>query len=138
MYIDDVNEIFDESCDPVDFQNDPLSHFLYADDLILISQSHQGLQNCLNKVHEFASSKNLTISINKSKCMVFNQTGKFEKLRFTVNGRILETVNSFSYLGFDVKCSGTVKHEINILNDKAKKAKIVIIPFTSRFQLKLL
>ena len=135
MYIDDVNEIFDESCDPVDFQNDPLSHFLYADDLILISQSHQGLQNCLNKVHEFASSKNLTISINKSKCMVFNQTGKFEKWGFTVNGRILETVNSFSYLGFDVKCSGTVKHAMNILNDKAKKALIPLMNAIVRFKI---
>ena len=135
MYIDDINEIFDKSCDPVDFHNEPLSHFLYADDLILISESREGLQNCLDKVHEFASSKNLTISIKKSKCMIFNQTGKLEKHVFTVNGRTLETVNSFCYLGFDVKCSGTVKHAMNVLNDKAKKALMPLMNAIVRFKI---
>ena len=122
LYIDDIKDIFDESCNPVEFHDGLLSHFLYADDLVLISHSREGLQNCLNKVHEFSAGKNLTISIKKSKCMIFNQTGRLEKRIFTVNGRPLETVDSFCYLGFDVKCSGTVKHAMNILNDKAKKA----------------
>ena len=135
LYIDDMNEIFDESCDPVEFQNDLLSHFLYADDLVLISQSRDGLQNCLNKVHEFASSKNLTISIKKSKCMVFNQTGRLEKRIFTVNGSTLETVNSFCYLGFDVKCSGTVNHAMNVLNGKAKKALRPLMNAIVRFKI---
>ena len=89
LYIDDINKIFDESCYPVELQNEFLNHFLYADDLVLISQSKEGLQNCLNKVHEFSTNKNLTISIKKSKCMIFNQMGRLEKCIFTVNGKIL-------------------------------------------------
>ena len=36
-FIDDIRYIFDESCDPVRCLTDPLSHLLYADDLIMMS-----------------------------------------------------------------------------------------------------
>ena len=135
LYIDDINEIFDASCDAVAFQNDFLNHFLYADDLVLISQSNDGLQSCLDKVHEYATKKNLTINIAKSKCMVFNQTGKLEKHNFTINYELLENVNSFCYLGFDVKSSGTVKHAMSILNDKAKKALRPLMTAIAQFKI---
>ena len=135
LYIDDINEIFDASCDAVAFQDDFLNHFLYADDLVLISQSNDGLQSCLNKVHEYASIKNLTINIAKSKCMVFNQTGKLEKYNFTINYESLEVVSSFCYLGFDVKSSGTVKHAMSILNDKAKKALRPLMTAIAQFKI---
>lgn len=67
--------------------------------------------------------------------MIFNQTGRLEKYEFTVDSRPLETVNSFCYLGFDVKCSGTVKHAMNILNDKAKKALRPLMTAIMRFQI---
>ena len=135
LYIDDIKDAFDESCYPIHFQDDFLNHFLYADDLVLISQSREGLQKCLNKVHDFASDKNLTINIKKSKCVVFNQTGRLEKYIFTVNGRPLETVDSFCYLGFNVKCSGIVKHAMNVLNDKAKKALRPLMNAIVRFKI---
>ena len=71
LYIDDIDEIFDESCQPVDIQNESLNHFLYAGDLVIVSQSREGLQNSLERVHKFAVSKNLKINISKSKCMVY-------------------------------------------------------------------
>ena len=74
LYIDDIDEIFDESCQPVDIQNESLNHFLYADDLVIVSQSREGLQNSLDRVHTFAVSKDLKINISKSRFMVFNQS----------------------------------------------------------------
>ena len=53
LYIDDIRYIFDESCDPVHEFDAPLSHLLYADDLVLISTSHQGLNKCLDKLSEY-------------------------------------------------------------------------------------
>ena len=122
LYIDDIDEIFDSSCSPVEFQNENLNHFLYADDLVLLSVSKEGLQNCLNRVQQFAKNKRLTVSVKKSKTMVFNQAGKMIHNPFIIDDKPLEQVQSFCYLGFDVKCSGTVKHAMNVLCDKAKKA----------------
>ena len=47
----------------------------------------------------------------------------------------LESVNSFFYLGFDVKPSGTVKHAMNTLNDKAKKALRPLMCAITRFNI---
>ena len=122
LYIDDIKDIFDEHCDPVTLSDVKINHFLYADDLVLLSQSRTGLQTCLDKVHEFSTAKHLTISIKKSKTLIFNYTGRFIKQNFTVGGISLEAVQSFCYLGFEVKASGTVKHASRILYDKANKA----------------
>ena len=77
LYIDDIDEFFDDTCDPVIIQHEEINHFLYADDLVMLSQSKQGLQKCIDKACEFSESKHLTISVKKSKTMIFNTPGKF-------------------------------------------------------------
>ena len=64
LYIDDIDNIFDDTCDPVTIHNEKINHFLYADDLVMLSQSKEGLQKCIDKAFEFSESKHLTISIN--------------------------------------------------------------------------
>ena len=39
IFIDDIKDIFDDSCDPVNLFDVPLTHLLYADDLILMARS---------------------------------------------------------------------------------------------------
>ena len=135
LYIDDIEDMFDEDCEPVCIQNERISHFLYADDLVLLSHSSGGLQRCLDRLAGFSKDKQLTINTDKSKTMVFNQTGKFFKTNFTVDGKKLEPVQTFCYLGFDLKSSGAVKHAMNILNDKAKKALQPLLCTIARFNL---
>ena len=122
LYIDDIKHIFDDQCDPIEFQGIHLSHFLYADDLVIISSTAEGLQKSLDNLHNYSKKKSLSISIKKSKTMIFNLTGKLIKKYFTVNEKPLEPVHSFCYLGFDFKASGSVKHAAYILHDKANKA----------------
>ena len=135
LYIDDVMNIFDEQCDPVPVLDTFLSHFLYADDLVLLSQSRAGLQRCLDKLHQFSSKKRLSVSIDKSKTIVFNPTGKLKKDCLTLNRTNLEPVQKFCYLGFEVKASGTVKHAIDTLHDKANKAMRPLLSAISRFNI---
>ena len=133
LYIDDIKYIFDEQCDPVPLLDIDISHFLYADDLVLLSQSKAGLQRCLDKLYLFSQKKHLSVSIDKSKSIIFNTAGKFVKENFTLNGVLLESVQSFCYLGFEVKASGTVTHALNTLYDKANKAMRPLLCATSRF-----
>ena len=69
LFIDDIKNIFDESCDPVQALNTPLSHLLYADDLVLISTSQQGLSNCLDKLSEFCITWQLEVNQKKAKLL---------------------------------------------------------------------
>ena len=115
LYIDDIKDIFDDQCDPVTITDTKISHFLYADDLVLVSLSPEGLQRSLDKVSEYSIRKSLTISIQKSKSMIFNVAGRLIDTKFTINGEALEPVKSFCYLGFEVVASGVVTHAMNIL-----------------------
>ena len=60
--------------------------------------------------------------MKKSKSMVFNESGKFIRDTFQLGEEIMEPVQEFCYLGVAIKCSGTVKHASNVLNDKGNKA----------------
>ena len=135
LYIDDIKNIFDITCDPINFQENELYHFLYADDLVLLSNSPEGLQNSLDKLAHYAESKGLTISIKKSKTMIFNILGRVIQKVFNINGEPLEPVNTFCYLGFEVCPSGTVKHAMNSLRNKAGKALRPLMNVIAKFDL---
>jgi hypothetical protein len=135
LYIDDIEYIFDDECDPISIQKEKRNHFLYADDLVILSQSKEGLQRGIDKACDFAKRKHLTISVKKSKTMIFNQSGRFIQDSFKLNEETLEPVQSFCYLGFDIKCSGTVKHAMNVLNDKANKALRPLLGAIARFKI---
>ena len=112
-----------------------VSHFLYADDLVLVSKSEDGLQKSLDNLHIFANSKHLAVSVKKSKTVIFNKGGKLIDRRFSINGQYLENVIDFCYLGFNVKASGIVSHAMNILYDKANKAMRPLVSCIFRFKI---
>jgi hypothetical protein len=49
-FVNDLHDIFDESCGPLKLEN---THLTFADDLVIFSNSHKGLQNALNKLQKF-------------------------------------------------------------------------------------
>ena len=135
LYIEDVKYIFDDQCEPIDLQNEKIHHFLYADDLVLVSHSAEGLQRSLNRLSGYAKHKYLTINTQKSNTMIFILPGRHIKKQFNIEDKALESVNTFCYLGFDVKSSGTVKHAMNTLNEKAKKALRPLMCAVARFNI---
>ena len=44
IYIDDMKNIFTRDCDPVDLDGTLINHLLYADDLIAMSSTSEGLK----------------------------------------------------------------------------------------------
>ena len=132
-----MKNIFGKNTEPITLQNKKISHFLYADDLVLVSESAKGLQSCLDSLSAYAEKKSLTISIKKSKTMIFNPAGQHIKKQFYISENKLEPVRTFCYLGFEMKPSGTVKHAMNTLNDKANKALRPLLRAIANFQLPL-
>ena len=54
IFINDLNEIFDKTFrQPAKIQNLTLNNLLYDDDLILVSETSSGLQNCLDRLQEY-------------------------------------------------------------------------------------
>ena len=53
-----------------------LSCLLYADDLVLLSHSQQGLQNSLDKLSTFCEQWKMQVNLKKTKIMVFQKKCK--------------------------------------------------------------
>ena len=94
-----------------------------ADDIVLLSESAQGLQNLLNKLKICCDKWNLQVNINKSKVMIFNKFWKISKgHNFSYDGNTVSLVNEYKYLGIIFKPSGSFTEAINQLAKKASKA----------------
>jgi hypothetical protein len=85
----------------------PLSCLLYADDIILLSSSAEGLQASLEKLSKYCSQWNLKINYDKTKCLIFNTNGRLLNSKFTINNKVLENVRHYRYLGVTFSASGS-------------------------------
>ena len=65
-FINDIHDIFDNSCDPVTLVDSKIPSLSFADDLVLLSSSHSGLQNALNKLEQYCYDWQLTVNIKKN------------------------------------------------------------------------
>ena len=136
LYVDDMKFIFDDKCDPVTLLMKPLSHLLYADDLLLLSTSESGLKTCLSKLESYCNMWQLEINIKKCKVVIFNSAGR--RLcgpQFLFQGKIMELAQSYCYLGLELTCGGTFKAARNNLIDKAKKAMFPLRSLIAQFKL---
>jgi hypothetical protein len=59
-FINDVHDIFDQSCDPLKLDHTLVSSLSFADDLVICSESHKGLQNALYKLQQYCFDWQLT------------------------------------------------------------------------------
>ena len=100
-----------------------LSCLLWADDLVLLSTSPNGLQNAINKTHEFYSDHELQMNTKKTKVLVFNLRGiKLTDHTFFAGGCPLEIVDNYQYLGIKLRPSGTFQFAVGDLFDKTNRA----------------
>lgn len=78
---------------------------LYADDIVIFSDTADGLQNGLDSLQEYCNKWKL--KIQKTKVVVFRKSNILPyNLRFALNGEELETVKSLSYLGIVFSSGG--------------------------------
>jgi pimeloyl-ACP methyl ester carboxylesterase len=55
MFLNDLPGIFNEEDSPAELGDIKFQCLLYADDLVLISETEEGLQSAVSKLHEFCS-----------------------------------------------------------------------------------
>jgi hypothetical protein len=51
-FINDIHDIFDQSCDSIKLDHTLVSSLSFSDDLVIFSESHKGLQNALYKLQK--------------------------------------------------------------------------------------
>ena len=123
IYLADICNIFNDDCAPVKLHDIKLNCLLYADDMILLSESATGLQTCLSKLSEYFDKWKLKVNIDKTKIVIFNKGGcKIKRFKFMYKENIVEIVNSYQYLGLVFNSNGNFNQAVNVLHDKGRKA----------------
>jgi hypothetical protein len=121
-----INSIVDDlekaNTDPVIVGDVQVNSLLYADNIILLSSTQEGLQNSLNVISNFCSSWKLDVNQEKSKTMIFNSNGKTYMNSFNLKEKHLETVKSYCYLGVTIKYTDNLSISSKLLIEKGRKA----------------
>ena len=89
-----------------------LNCLLYADDLVLISNSTKGFQNALTILSQFCEDWLLNVNAKKTKILIFQKKYRkstYEKQHFFINGNKIEIVNNYTYLGINVSSNGNFR-----------------------------
>ena len=100
IFINDIGKTLLADDAPILYHS-KVNHLLYADDLVLMSTTEEGLQRNIDKLQDFCTKWGLTINTNKSKVMTFSKTGRMvkDKFRFVIGKDDIEYVNQYKYLG---------------------------------------
>ena len=79
----------------------------YADDTTLIAEIEEELKNLLMKVKEESEKAGLNLNIQKTKIMVSGPIASWQ-----IDGKTVETVTHFIFLGSKISADGDCSHEI--------------------------
>ena len=75
LYVNDLPFCFSRNHDPVAIGKYMTNVLRYADDLVLMSASKEGLQKCLDDLNIYCKKWKLKVNTDKTKILIFNNAG---------------------------------------------------------------
>ena len=100
-----------------------LNCLLYADHLLLISTSAEGLQQSLDRLSKYCQDWLLKINPTKTKVIVFQKKSRksaIDKHNFMVSNENIEIVNNYTYLRVKVSANGNFTNHKENLTEKTE------------------
>ena len=84
-----------------------INNLWYADDTTLMAESEEELMSLLMKLKEESDKAGLKLNILKTKIMAFSPISSWQ-----IDGKTMETVINFIFLGSKITADGDCSHEI--------------------------
>ena len=106
----------------------------YADDTAIISESADGLQHALNEFYTYCNQWKLTVSVYKTKVIVFSK-GLTPKKKFYFHDKVIESVKEYKYLGILFSRSGSFCKAKKHLYEQVQKAMYGVIRKIRQFRM---
>ena len=122
MYINDLEQILIDNHCGIDFGQYKMTLLLYADDVILLSDSSTGLQNALDVMQNHSNRWKLKINVTKSKILVFKKGRRRANERWIYGNAEIQQTNSIPYLGIVFTRGGTMTTAQKTLSEQTLKA----------------
>ena len=124
LFLNDIEEtMMLNSFSGIEMYMFKLFMLLYADDIILFSETADGLQRGFDILADYCNIWKLKVNVNKTKVMVFRKGGMLPKnLHFYYNNEGIEIVKQFSYLGVVFTPGGSFHEAQASLAGQSRKA----------------
>jgi len=96
---------------------------MYTDDMVIISETSEGLQNMLDSLSKYTGKWDLTVNNNKTKVVAeFSDTMHMVAFVKTNFEHVITVVDEFNYLGILLNCNGNFRKLQKRTADQCKKA----------------
>ena len=120
IYIDDLIQNLRSSNIGCSIFGEYCGVFVFADDIVLLSASRNGLQTMVDICQEFVGAKNLKFGTDlnhvksKTKCIIFGKKSPTPVKNISLNGNILPWVNEIKHLGNTLQANNSMGLDINL------------------------
>ena len=125
IYINGLAQALDQSAAPgLTLLDTEVKCLLFADDLVLLSPTKEGLQQHLDLLNNFCQSWALSVNPKKTKIMIFQKRPNRQDQHhsFKLNHMPLEHTRDYTYLGINISNTGNFKKAVKDLREKARRA----------------
>jgi hypothetical protein len=121
-FLTDLHKYLSHECGVL-VSNQIISYILFADDLILCSETPEGLQKLIDGLYNYCNKWHLILSLTKTKVMIFNSM-KRQNHKFLFGNQEIDTVTEYKYVGtiFSSATKDPFKLNISHLIEKARNA----------------
>jgi exonuclease III len=108
IFINDLpDEVITQETNPPQLKSKPAGCLMYADDLVLLSESKTGLQTSLQNLANYCDKWGLTVNTKKTKVIIFGPCKNPSPHTFWLANKQIEVVNEYKYLGIVFKSNGS-------------------------------
>ena len=124
FFVNDLeNGMLNEDEDGIPIFNLFIRLLMYADDMVIVNKTIEGLQVGLNNLHSYCTKWGITVNTRKTKIVVFRKGGRISKACSWHYGETpLEVVSIFKYLGLFISAGGSFSHHVKETVNSAKRA----------------
>lgn len=126
LFVNDIysylkNERETPSLNGIDIDQICFFILMFADDMVLFSESPDELQTLLDKLYRYTTDWGLKINTVKTKVLIFQKRCQQLTRSWKLNDAI-DVVDSFCYLGLKINYTGNVEFTTKALSDQALRA----------------
>ena len=107
----------------------------YADDTVIFAGTYQGLQKGLENLEVYCKIWRLTVNVEKTKVMIFENRKSNKHYEFKYDGNAVKVVDSFKYLGVYFNTKGTFSQTKVHLSEQATKAMFSLLKKWRQFDI---
>ncbi len=122
ILVNDLQTLFNsEDSNPAIYGNITIGCLIYADDLVILTESESHMRWSLNKLAQYCKKWKIQINVSKSNIMVTCKKMFTLPHTFMINGQELQYVKKYKYLGIVLSYNGSMLCAQEHLMKKAVK-----------------